>query len=279
MSAWVSVRCVPPVRMSWLAPTRPGRPEPVTDPAERRAVRFELVLVLTVTIGLSGLRSLLSLLAALSRPEPLDQQTVAINAPAAQVEVIDLAFQLTGVLQLIAWGGLGCYLLWRGGMRLREVGLDRSRPGRDVLLGLGLAALVGLPGLALYLAARTLGANLTVLPSTLGEAWWRLPVLVASAIGNSWAEEVLVVGYLLTRLRQLGRSENGALLVSALLRGAYHFYQGFGGFVGNVVMGLVLGRVWQRTSRLWALVVAHAALDVVAFAGYALLRGRVGWLP
>ena len=265
--------------MSWLAPDRPRRPEAVTDPAERRAVRLELVLVLTVTLGLSGLRSLLSLLAALSRPEPLNQQTVAINAPAARVEAIDLAVQLTGVLQLIAWGGLGCYLLWRGGMRLRDVGLDRRRPGRDVLLGLGLAALIGLPGLAFYFAARALGLNLTVLPSTLQEAWWRLPVLVLSAIGNAWAEEVLVVGYLLTRLRQLGRSENGALLVSALLRGAYHFYQGVGGFAGNVVMGLVLGRVWQRTSRLWALVLAHAVVDVVAFAGYALLRGRLGWLP
>ena len=65
----------------------------------------------------------------------------------------------------------------------------------------------------------------------------------------------------------------------ALLRGAYHLYQGLGGFVGNVVMGLVFGRIWQRTNRLWMLVGAHALIDVVAFAGYALLAGRVGWLP
>ena len=37
-------------------------------------------------------------------------------------------------------------------------------------------------------------------------------------------------------------------------------------------MGLVFGRVWQRTDRLWVLVGAHALIDVVAFAGYALLR-------
>ena len=86
-------------------------------------------------------------------------------------------------------------------------------------------------------------------------------------------------GYLITRLRQLGWSENGSLLAQALLRGAYHLYQGLGGFVGNVVMGLVFGRVWQRTNRLWALVGAHALIDVVAFMGYALLAGRVGWLP
>ena len=27
------------------------------------------------------------------------------------------------------------------------------------------------------------------------------------------------------------------LIVSALIRGSYHLYQGFGGFVGNLIMG------------------------------------------
>jgi hypothetical protein len=104
-------------------------------------------------------------------------------------------------------------------------------------------------------------------------------VLVASALANSWAEEVVMVAYLLTRLRQLGWTENRAVAAQALLRGAYHLYQGLGGFVGNVAMGLVFGRVWQRTNRLWVLVGAHALIDVVAFLGYAALRGRVAWLP
>jgi membrane protease YdiL (CAAX protease family) len=90
---------------------------------------------------------------------------------------------------------------------------------------------------------------------------------------------VLVVGYLLTRLRQLGMGENRALLVSAVVRGSYHLYQGFGGFVGNVVMGLVYGRVWQRTNRLWPLVLGHFLIDFVAFVGYAALSGLVSWLP
>jgi membrane protease YdiL (CAAX protease family) len=46
-----------------------------------------------------------------------------------------------------------------------------------------------------------------------------------------------------------------------------------------VIMGLVFGRVWQRTNRLWPLILAHALIDTVAFAGYALLRSRVAWLP
>jgi membrane protease YdiL (CAAX protease family) len=88
----------------------------------------------------------------------------------------------------------------------------------------------------------------------------------------------VMIGYLLTRLRQLGWSENRSVLASALLRGSYHLYQGLGGFVGNLVMGCVFGRVWQRTNRLWALVGAHTLIDVVAFLGYAVLAGKVGWL-
>ncbi|GGM76152.1 CAAX amino protease [Longimycelium tulufanense] len=244
----------------------------------RGTIKLELVLVFGATLGLSGLRSLFSLLDALLRPTPLSEQKVAIHAPRGAVDLIDMAQQLTGVLQLVVWGVLGAYLLWKAGHTLASIGLDRSRPWRDGAWGAGLAAVIGLPGLGFYFLMRALGLNLTVLPSTLGESWWRPVVLILSAIANSWAEEVLVVGYLITRLRQLGWSENRSLLVSAVLRGSYHLYQGFGGFLGNIVMGLVYGRVWQRTNRLWALVVGHALIDIVAFVGSAVLMRHVSWL-
>nr|WP_051442483.1 CPBP family intramembrane glutamic endopeptidase [Saccharomonospora iraqiensis] len=249
------------------------------DNLERTALVAELVLVFSITLGLSAVRSALSLLEALLRPEPLTDQSTAINVPQATIGAIDLLKQLLGVIQLVGWGALGLYLLWRGGVRPALVGLDRRRPGRDWWWGLVLTACIGIPGLAFYLAAWQLGFNLAVQPSTLTEAWWRPIVLTLSAFGNSFAEEVLVVGYLLTRLRQLGVGENTSLLVSSVLRGAYHLYQGLGGFVGNLVMGLVFGRVWQRTNRLWPLVIAHTLLDVVAFVGYALLRDHLTWLP
>lgn len=251
----------------------------IDDPRERRLVVTEVLVVLTVTLGLSALRSALSLIDAVLAPVPLAQQQVALNAPAARIELVDLALQLTRVLQLIGWGALGAYLLIRGGFALRAVGLDARRPGRDLLGAAGLAALIGVPGLGLYLVARAAGVSVTIAPSTLIETWWQLPVLIASAAANGWAEEMVMVGYLITRLRQLGWSENSSLVAQALLRGTYHLYQGLGGFVGNLVMGLVFGRIWQRTSRLWVLVGAHTLIDVVAFAGYALLAGRVSWLP
>jgi len=267
------------VLRTWVNPPRPATTETITEPARRRAVVFELVVVFTITLGLSGLRSLVSLLDALLRPEPLGDQSVALHSPQAELGPLDLLAQLLGVLQLLAWGALALYLLYSAGKRLASIGLDRSKPGRDLLGGVGLTALIGIPGLVLYLVSYQLGFSLAVQPSTLADVWWRPVTLTLSAFGNAFAEEVLVVGYLLTRLRQLGMRENSSLLLAAVLRGSYHLYQGFGGFVGNMVMGLVFGRVWQRNNRLVPLLVAHTLLDVVAFVGYALLGDALDWLP
>lgn len=265
---------------AWLAPARASDVAggAIVEPLPRKAAHVELLIVFAITLGLSGLRSLLSLLDSLLRSTPLNRQHVAINVPTAVNGAIDLLGQLAGVLQLVAWGSLGGYLLWRAGIALADIGLRRTGIGRDLLAGAGLAALIGIPGLAFYFATRALGINLTVLPTTIGDHWWRIPVLVLSAIANAWAEEALVVGYLITTLRRLGWRENNSLLAAAVLRGSYHLYQGFGGFAGNVVMGLVFGRVWQRTNRLWALVVAHSILDIVSFVGYAVLAKQVALL-
>ncbi|MGQ0840493.1 CPBP family intramembrane glutamic endopeptidase [Actinokineospora sp.] len=267
-----------PTLRAWFAPERPGD-DLITDPRERRLVWVELVIVFAVTLGLSGLSSLLSLVDALLAPVALNEQSVAINVPQADLDVVDLLKQVLGVVRLTAWGALGLYLLYRAGIRFAAVGLDGGRKRADALAGVGLAALIGVPGLGFYLVSHALGYNLAVAPSTLDDTWWRPVVLTLLAAGNAWAEEVLVVGYLISRLRHLGFRENSSLVVAAVVRGSYHLYQGFGGFVGNVVMGLVFGRVWQRTGRLWPLVLAHTLLDFVAFVGYTLLRGKVSWLP
>ncbi|MGC0366873.1 membrane protease YdiL (CAAX protease family) [Rhodococcus sp. 27YEA15] len=265
---------------SWLNPPSPQPTGPPLEASARRGVWIEITIVLLVTFGLSGLSAILSLAESLATPVALSQQTVALNPSRATIGWIDLARQLLGVAKLLAWAALGLYLLHRAGIGTRAAGLTPApKLRRDLAPGLGLAAAIGLPGLVFYLVAQALSVNLTVQASALDDHWWRVPVLVLSAIANSGAEEVLVVAYLISRLRTLGWSENSSLLASALLRGSYHLYQGFGGGVGNLVMGLVFGRYWQRTGKLWPLVVAHAFIDMVAFIGYALLRDHVSWLP
>ena len=101
-------------------------------------------------------------------------------------------------------------------------------------------------------------------------------MLVLSAIRHAVVEEVIVVGYLLDRLGKLGWSVPAAIAASALLRGSYHLYQGFGPFIGNAVMGVVFALVYTRTKRVMPLVIAHAILDTVAFVGFSLFGKAVG---
>jgi len=254
----------------------------VSPPAQTRTRRLlgqELLLVLAVGLGASGIFALIDLAGKLAAPRALSAQNATLNAAAYSNSLIDLAYQLARIAFLGVPVLLVLHLLARGGERPVDIGLGRRGLRRDASRGVVLAALVGGAGLALYLGARALGANATVVPTTLAPSWWRLPVLVLSALQNATLEEVVVVGYLVHRLDQLGWSDRRSTAASALLRGSYHLYQGFGGFLGNLVMGLLFVRLYRRWGTVVPLVVAHALIDSVAFVGYALLVGKVGWLP
>ncbi|OBI09009.1 CAAX protease [Mycolicibacter nonchromogenicus] len=242
----------------------------------RRALRVEIVLVLAITYGLSAVTAILQLADAVLRD--LRTQQIPLNPRRSYFDLIDLGLNAAWAVQLIAWGALALYLLWRSGIGPGRIGVGGWPRRGDVAGALGLAALIGLPGLGLYLLARTLGLNADVIPAAINDTWWRAPILIVIAFANAFAEEVIVVGYLLTRLKQLRVSPWVALACSALLRGTYHLYQGFGAGLGNIAMGLVFGYTWQRSGRLWPLILAHAVIDTVAFVGYAMFADRLGWL-
>lgn len=254
---------------------------PVEQPAlTRRDLLAETWLVLGVSLGASAIWSALSLVRKLTDGKPLGSQTTAMNSSVTPDRPwLDLAYQLVGIGLALVPVALAVHLLSRGDVRARfAMGWDWTRPAQDVVRGLGLAALVGLPGLALYAVARALDLNTTIAAANLADVWWAVPVLVLAAAQNAVLEEVVMVGYLFTRWSQAGWSTTRIMVSSALIRGSYHLYQGFGGFVGNAVMGLVFGWVYTRTKRVGPLVVAHTVLDVVAFVGYALLKDRLSWL-
>ena len=239
-------------------------------------MRIEVGVMLAMTFGVAAVVAVLQLGDALL--SGLGSYRVRMNRDQSRYDLINLGLNLVSVGQLVAWGGLALYLLWRTGIGPAAIGLGRLRWRSDILGGAGLAALIGIPGLLLYLAARHLGLNAEVEPSGLHNSWWRIPVLVLAAFANGFAEEVVVVGYLITRLRQLGISEPRAVFISGLLRGIYHLYQGIGAGLGNLVMGVVFGYAWCRSGRLWPLIIAHGIIDTVAFVGYVLLSGRLAWL-
>ncbi|WP_251019843.1 type II CAAX endopeptidase family protein [Streptomyces sp. ISL-11] len=256
---------------------------PAAERFRRRVLGGETLLVLALSLGASAVSALISFVGAATRPGGLKDQAAHLNASHAPGRPwLDLSWQVFGIATALVPVFLVAHLLLResrgeGGLRL--IGLDRTRPVFDLGRGTALAAAIGGTGLLFYLGVRAAGFNLTVVPESLPEVWWKIPVLIASAVQNAVLEEVVVVGYLLRRLGQLGWTPAAALVASAALRGSYHLYQGIGGLVGNMVMGVVFVLLYRRWGRVGPLVAAHALIDVVAFVGYALLAGKVGWLP
>ena len=126
--------------------------------------------------------------------------------------------------------------------------------------------------------ARELGLNAQIVVTDFPDVWYRVPALLLEAVQQGLSEEIVVCAFVLTRLRQLGWSDSRALVTGSVVRGSYHLYQGFGGFIGNAVMGLVFGWWFQRTRRVWPLVVAHSVIDAISFIGYVYLKDRVSWI-
>lgn len=256
-----------------------GHPRRV-EVRDRRLLRSETAVVVTLAVGLSAFRSVLVFIGAALAPGALGTQQATLNGSLAPGRPwVDLGLQLAGITRLLLPVGVVLVLVVLRGERLADLGLRADRWRRDVMIGVGVAALVGAIGLGAYLVSYAVGGSLTVVPTTLPPTWWRVPVLVLAAAANAALEEVVLSGYLVRRGAQLGWTPGRAVATSALLRGCYHLYQGAAGFVGNLVMGAAFARYSQRTGRIVPQLVAHTLIDVVAFCGYLLLAGHVAWLP
>lgn len=229
----------------------------------QRRLKIEILLVLAVTFGTSGLRAALRLIDSLLKA-PLNEQHTTIVDAASTIPWLDLALQACSALTLFAWGGLAWLLLderWHW-PRLP-----------DLARGAGFAALIGLPGLAFYVAAVHLGLSKVVVPTTDAV---QIPTSLLWSLANGFGEEVVVVMYLVTRLRQLGWQPWQFIVASATLRGSYHLYQGVSAGLGNMVMGVIFAWYFHKTGRVWPLVIGHFLIDAVAFVAYPLLD--LSWL-
>jgi membrane protease YdiL (CAAX protease family) len=241
------------------------------EPGTRARPGLEVLLVLGVSLGQSAIYSVLSIIEKSTRNVPLNNQTTTITASQTPDRPwLDLAYQVAGIAFPLVPALIALYLLHLSGQR-RSIGFDLRRPGHDLARGFGLAAAIGIPGLALYFVARWLGFNTNVAPADLTSTWWTVPVLVGYALMNGVLEEVIMLGFLFARGADLRWRPWVIVAVSAVIRGSYHLYQGYGGFVGNLVMGVVFGLVYLRVRRVMPLVVAHVILDLFAFVGYSLL--------
>jgi|SRR5690625_3834786 len=179
-----------------------------------------------------------------------------------------LVLMLQGVVIL---AGLWALLAWRG-QRWHQIGLLPLR-GKDFLL-----AFMAL--LAVFALNLVLNTAIGLFWPDLLEAHQRQLSGVAKVLAGSlplaavagammfvgFYEEVLARGFLLTRSLTLLSGVWGPVLLSSLLFGLGHAYQGGIGVIQTALVGIVFARLALHWGTLWPVILAHAALNTLSLA-------------
>lgn len=260
---------------------RDFRPSPITA-IERRRNWAEISIVLLLSLGSSAIYSIISIIYRITREVPLNEQTATINRPLNEQAIFDLIYQILSIGLGLVPVALALYLLIIRPLGINRpldvIGLNTKKLGSDIGWAFALCAGIGIPGLGLYVIGKHFGITVQIVPTTLDRHWWVVPVLLLAAVKAALVEEVILFGYVFPRLRQLSFHPWAIIIALAVFRGSYHLYQGFGPFIGNVVMGIVFGWLLMRTGRVMPLVYAHFILDAVSFVGYPLVADIMPFL-
>jgi membrane protease YdiL (CAAX protease family) len=182
----------------------------------------------------------------------------------AEVEA-ELAPSLIGIVidLFISWSPVLVigYLLARNREGWPGIGLTRLRPGD---LGMGAVLWVAsfilvvvLAQLFQYFGQREVDFLSEGLP-----LWFRSLQAVLIAVTAGVTEEIVVRGYAQTRLEQLRVPTAVILLAPTALWGVLHVYQGLGAALTIFGLGLMYAWYFQRTRRLWPLILAHVLFDM-----------------
>jgi uncharacterized protein len=160
---------------------------------------------------------------------------------------------------------LALFLLARTGQPPSSLGIAIPSMTNDVVPGLGLAAAAFGAEIVLAIPFAPLLTHHETLfnPVPIGHVpgyylIWGLIISLTTAI----TEEVMVNGYLITRLGQLGWTPQSALVLSLVLRTSYHVYYGLG-FLFTIPFGYFVTRSFQKHRRLTRSIAAHFLFDAI----------------
>jgi uncharacterized protein len=176
-----------------------------------------------------------------------------------------------GDLRWLLWQEVALMVILLPFLRLRGWSLERIglRPSaNETLIGIGIVIVLIVLGMFIQPLATALfpifSGSYEGAPFA---ANLRLPTVVAISIVNPIYEELFVAGFIMTTLKKHFGAQT-AINTSVALRTTYHLYQGASGVVGILPLSLVFAYWYERTGRLWPLVIAHVIFDFFALLRY-----------
>jgi len=173
-----------------------------------------------------------------------------------------IAFQWLAVA-IVGWR------VWVQGYTTQQLGLIFHRRTTLLIAGIvGPAAIATLQWLNLRRVSRippeSRGPLQAIAERILPQSAVEFPPYFALAITAGLCEEFLYRGFAMAALARAGLSAWLVILVSSILFGLAHSYQGRGGIVMTFAVGLVLGASRLAYNSLVPAVFWHSAIDIVA---------------
>ena len=167
---------------------------------------------------------------------------------------------------------IGVVLVWWRGPGWRIVGFARPRSIAQAA-AIGVAVGAGYQGLSLMLLEPAIACvtgsalpDVSIFRAVIGDQRQLAISLLLSWTTAAFAEETVYRGWITTRVAELGRFSKhawmAAIVVSSIVFGLVHTYQGLSGMIATGLTGVVLGWLYLATGRnLWAPIIAHGVMD------------------
>jgi len=252
----------PPPGAAWSSgPQVPGAPRLEIDEPTRRDLVWEtrFVMVAFLVPGIAG--AIVLLAQHVSGVGSITRFPVYISGhPLTNLIVGILAYLPTACVVPLA-----LLLLNRTGEGPSRLGMGVPKLRMDLIPACGLVgASFGSEFVVLLFLAPLLASHSSLVSNTpVGHVpgyyvIWGLMISATTAI----AEEVLMNGYLVTRLQQLGWTPRSALILAVSLRTSYHVYYGIG-FIVTIPFAYFMTRSFQKNRRLTRTILAHFLFDAI----------------
>lgn len=179
------------------------------------------------------------------------------DAPFSEENLLGLAYGEAFILVLVV------PFMYARGWTIGALGLSFERLDLLRAIVVWFFAYVGYLALYVVLGALMSDATEAAISKDFNVIEIGMGTVVIVSIVNGFFEELFVTGFLIQSIR--GRfGVMTALNISILVRLSYHLYQGPVAVIGLVPFGLVFAWAFVRTGRLWPLVIAHIAQDILA---------------
>ncbi len=260
----------PPAPPDWEFWTTP---EPVAPVVSTEQTRDGLVLE-TRLVMIAGLFPwIVSAIVILGTHLDTGKALVQLPTFTPHQAVLNTVLGLLSYMPVAAVVPLALLLLARTGQRPASLGLTRLG-WRDFWAAVGIAAAAFGCELVLAITLAPLDhSRLVNSTGTLHVPAYYLIFGLSQALFTAVAEEVIVNGYLITRLDQLGWSPARAFWLSLALRTSYHLYYGIA-VVFTVPFGWLVTRSFQKHRKLNRPILAHFLFDATAFTIAILVAGH-----